>query len=47
MEHERGAFKVHSPDILGAVKKSPETRPFRHLDVLQLLAQRQNVVPQN
>jgi hypothetical protein len=28
MEHERGAFKVNSPDMLGAVKKSPETRPF-------------------
>jgi hypothetical protein len=24
MEHERGAFKVNSPDMLGAVKKSPE-----------------------
>jgi hypothetical protein len=26
MEHERGAFKVNSPDMLGAVKKSPEIR---------------------
>jgi len=33
MEHERGAFKVHSPDMLGAVKKSPEIRPFRRLSV--------------
>jgi hypothetical protein len=24
MEDERGAFKVNSPDMLGAVKKSPE-----------------------
>jgi hypothetical protein len=45
MEQERGAFKVESPDMLGAVKKSPETRPFRRVDVLQLPPQRQNAVP--
>jgi hypothetical protein len=31
MEHERGAFKVNSPDMLGAVKKSPEIRSFRRV----------------
>jgi hypothetical protein len=31
MEHERGAFKVHSRDMLGAVKKYPEIRSFRRL----------------
>jgi hypothetical protein len=45
MEHERGAFKVNSPDMLGAVKKSPEIRSFRRVDVLQLPPQRQNAVP--
>jgi hypothetical protein len=29
MEHERGAFKVQSRDMLGAVKKYPEIRWFR------------------
>jgi hypothetical protein len=45
MEHERGAFKVNSPDMLGAVKKSPEIRPFPRLEALELRPQRQNVVP--
>jgi len=45
MEHERGAFKVNSLDMLGAVKKSPETGPFSRLEALELRPQRQNVVP--
>jgi hypothetical protein len=47
MEHERGAFKVNSPDMLGAVKKRPEIRSFLRLGAFPPPPQRQNVVPQN
>jgi len=38
MEHERGAFKVNSPDRPDAVKKSPDIRPFRQLVVPEFAA---------
>jgi hypothetical protein len=47
MEHERGAFKVNSPDMLGAVKKSPETRSFQPPWRVSAVRQCQNFVLQN